>query len=843
MRVAGRVRRRMLAGAVVSRAGWGLVAGSAVGLALVLATRTGWLVSASAAPEASGTVPWWGLLAASVGGGLVIGGGLGLLRRRTLLEAAQTADAVSGLRDRLSNALSFSRRPAASASEQLAIADGERSSERVDVRRVAPVRFGAAWVVWPLVVALAVASGLWMPVRQRQAVTPVAQREATDAERAAAAEAIAAAVSGAREMTPGPVGARATAEELDRMEQIERELLDGDRSPADALAEGSQQLESIADRVEREAAAESLADQATREAMADSIDAGEDDSALARALADGDLEAARDAAAELFDRIDQLSPEERQRLADELDRLAEQTARAEGPQTDPSGADTESSGTDPRLDELLREQGLEDMADIARSQDSDAIRERLEQEGLEPEAARRLAEEIARENQQRAAEESANEARDELTNAAREAAEELREPPAPRPNGVSPQDANPPGTDQERPTPPEGREQDRQNDTPRDGTDRQSEQGQGEQGQQEQGGTETADEQPGRDQSQQDGETQRGDEGQTQDGQQGDQSQGDGEGQSQQRREGGQEQGGEQAQGDQQEQGDQGKQGSQRESGDQTGQEAEGAERDAAGREEGATERPGGERDAATPQSGDPQSGDPQSGDSQSGESQPGESESSTPEPGADESGRQGPERMTDGQGEAPDPRGVERLRKQLDRMADRGESAQEKQRSAEKLREQAERMLDGASSEEREQLEELAREMAREGDGGEPGSGAGTGPKRAEGAQPTPDRAWDTEDVDARGELSGEPDDDGRVIAEWFGKDGEQPAAAASSGQGAGAGSVVDEAARGAERAVERRAVPRERRELIRRVFERYRQRAAERESSERSDESGGGS
>ncbi|QKK08142.1 MAG: hypothetical protein HND58_08130 [Planctomycetota bacterium] len=63
------------------------------------------------------------------------------------------------------------------------------------------------------------------------------------------------------------------------MEQIERELLDGDRSPADALAEGSQQLESIADRVEREAAAEALADQATREAMADSIDAGEDDSA------------------------------------------------------------------------------------------------------------------------------------------------------------------------------------------------------------------------------------------------------------------------------------------------------------------------------------------------------------------------------------------------------------------------------------------------------------------------------------------------------------------------------------------------------------------------------------
>ncbi|QKK08144.1 MAG: hypothetical protein HND58_08140 [Planctomycetota bacterium] len=155
---------------------------------------------------------------------------------------------------------------------------------------------------------------------------------------------------------------------------------------------------------------------------------------------------------------------------------------------------------------------------------------------------------------------------------------------------------------------------------------------------------------------------------------------------------------------------------------------------------------------------------------------------------------------MTDGQGEAPDPRGVERLRKQLDRMADRGESAQEKQRSAEKLREQAERMLDGASSEEREQLEELAREMAREGDGGEPGSGAGAGPKRAEGAQPTPDRAWDTEDVDARGELSGEPDDDGRVIAEWFGKDNEQPDGAASSGQGTGAGSVVDEAAKGAE-------------------------------------------
>lgn len=824
MQVAGRVRRRLLAGAVVSHAGWGLVLGSAAGLVLVLATRMGWLVSAPASPEASGSVPWWGLLAASVGIGMLIGAGLGLLRRRSLLEAAQMADAVSGLRDRLSNAVSFSMRPHVSASEQLAIADGERSTERVDVRRVAPVRFGAAWVVGPLVVASAVATGLWVPVRQSGPVTPVSQREATGEQRAAAAEMIASAAAEARDATSGPVGARASTEELERMEQIERELLDGNRSPAEALAESSQQLESIADRVEREAAAEALADQATREAMADAIDAADDDSALAKALADGDLEAARDAASELFDRLDQLSPEERQRLAAELDRLAEQSARAP---RDTAQIDSDASGptppaSDPRLDELLREQGLEDMADIARSQDADEIRERLEQEGLEPEAARRLAEQIARENQERAAQESANEARDELADAAREAAEELREPPKPKP-----QDANPPNNE---PTPPEQGQQDREGEAQRE----QTEPGERPGGESSEQGERAQDEgQPRTGEDGQSGEAQQGRESdQSQEGADGQtESQGDSTSQAQKQQEGreqGQQQGERQGEGEQtgqqgEQQGNQqGEQqgdrpGEQQRPGEQPGQRPGGSEGDPAGSEKGVQERPGGEEGGE--------------GDPQAAEGEP---------------GGQGPERTTDGQGEAPDPRGVERLRKQLERMAERGESAQEKQRSAEKLREQAERMLDGASPEQREQLEELAREMARQNqrDGdGEPGGGAGTGPRRAEGAQPTPSGNWETEDVDARGEVSGAPENDGRVIAEWFGKDGEQAAGAGPAGPGTGAGSVVDEAAKGAERAVERRAVPRERRELIRRVFERYRQRAAERESNERSDGSGGNS
>jgi len=824
MQVAGRVRRRLLAGAVVSHAGWGLVLGSAAGLVLVLATRMGWLVSAPASPEASGSVPWWGLLAACVGIGLVIGGGLGLLRRRSLLEAAQMADAVSGLRDRLSNAVSFSMRPDVSASEQLAIADGERSTERVDVRRVAPVRFGAAWVVGPLVVASAVATGLWVPVRQSGPVTPVSQREATGEQRAAAAEMIASAAAEARDTISGPVGARASTEELERMEQIERELLDGNRSPAEALAESSQQLESIADRVEREAAAEALADQATREAMADAIDAADDDSALAKALADGDLEAARDAASELFDRLDQLSPEERQRLAAELDRLAEQSARAprDTAQIDSDASEPSSPASDPRLDELLREQGLEDMADIARSQDANAIRERLEQEGLEPEAARRLAEQIARENQERAAQESANEARDELADAAREAAEELREPPKPKP-----QDGNPQSNDPENTTPPEQGQQEREDEAKREQTDSGERPGgeSSEQGEQGDGQPRTGEDgksgeaQKGResDQSQEGSDGQNQSQGDStsqtekqQDGQEQSKQQGERQGEGEQTGQQGEQQGNQQGN----QQGD--RQGEQQGPGEQPGQRPGGSEADPAGSEKGVQERPGGEGGE---------------GDPQAAEGEPGE---------------QGPERTTDGQGEAPDPRGVERLRKQLERMAERGESAQEKQRSAEKLREQAERMLDGASPEQREQLEELAREMARQNqrDGdGEPGGGAGTGPRRAEGAQPTPSGNWETEDVDARGEVSGAPENDGRVIAEWFGKDGEQAAGAGSAGSGTGAGSVVDEAAKGAERAVERRAVPRERRELIRRVFERYRQRAAERESNERSDGSGGNS
>ena len=183
-----------------------------------------------------------------------------------------------------------------------------------------------------------------------------------------------------------------------------------------------------------------------------------------------------------------------------------------------------------------------------------------------------------------------------------------------------------------------------------------------------------------------------------------------------------------------------------------------------------------------------------------------------------------GPTRMTDGSGDAPDPSAMERFRRQLDRMADRRPGAENQQRNADRLREQAERMLEQATPEERRELERLAREAMGEGE--DPGL-AGTGDRpEATGAQAAPTREWDAEPFDARGEPSESTPTDGQVIAEWFGDDETRP----STGEAAtGSGPALQEAARGAERAIERRAVPRERKDLVRRVFERFRQRAAE--------------
>jgi hypothetical protein len=157
----------------------------------------------------------------------------------------------------------------------------------------------------------------------------------------------------------------------------------------------------------------------------------------------------------------------------------------------------------------------------------------------------------------------------------------------------------------------------------------------------------------------------------------------------------------------------------------------------------------------------------------------------------------------------------AEKLREAAKNQSDRAMS----QQRAEELRRKAEEMLRTASPEQRRQLEELARRMGPSGREGGPSEGPGlegrSGPRLAE-TPPPRERA--TEIVDARPSRI-EPGVRKRTISEMegSGEPGE------SGGGATGLSDGVRDAVKSAERAIEQHNVPRDRRDLVRRVFQRY--------------------
>lgn len=176
-----------------------------------------------------------------------------------------------------------------------------------------------------------------------------------------------------------------------------------------------------------------------------------------------------------------------------------------------------------------------------------------------------------------------------------------------------------------------------------------------------------------------------------------------------------------------------------------------------------------------------------------------------TMKPGGDASG------PTPTDAEIPDAKGLERLEKELLRMAEEGRTIDRRLLESQSLREQARRMLDQASPEQRERLEDLAQRLI----GGE-GSKRG-GPI----TPPTPRRELDqvpTAPVDARGTA---PDAGGPTIAQWLGEGERGVPQRERLAEG------VRRAAAGIEQSLEQQAVPARHGDFVRRVFERYVRRA----------------
>lgn len=762
----------MWLGAIVHAAGRSLTLGAAGGLVLVAADRVLGL-----------GLPQWLLIGAPIGIGLLAAGFVGARERRRAGDASIVLDHALGLRDRVSSSIALERvAQNGEASDPfllLAREDAERVATEADIRRAVPIRFDNWWVGAPFAAAALVTATVLTPTfdvfgaRERRV-----ERVALEERRERSQEAIEEIKEELRRATANQAADAATPEQLQALEELERELAQGEIAPDDARTKAASRLDDLAQSFEDRAEREDRALDSLGERFA-SLDTRASEDSAARPLEDalrrGDWGAAAEALEQLqreTARDSSIADEEREQIARDLDSLARALEQAAGPEPSPPEEPAESPEIEPGARgprregdafERLREQGVpSDLArDLAQSRDAQEISEALEREGLSPEQSERLADRIAQENEREAAQEQAQRDLRDLSKALDEAARQARDPdaappPAPSPTQSPPTDPNRPnqgeqGRDpqapsQEQRTPSGGDNRPRNENDP---SSRESERDPGapernpQQGPSRDVGTDQGDEQtsPNSDQ--------RG--RQVDDAQRPDA---------------------------QPQPGTQDQQGSNKDDASSpSNQEApDGAQqsrRDASGRgagQEGETQRPGSNADQRADDAAQPGARDG----------------------GASEGDRSGQGQTNDGMSRAMD---------KVRELAQRRDFADQSREDAQRLREQAERMLQDLSPEEREEVRRLAEQIARE-----------------RGAPIEDLSNASTRDVDARRPRE-EREDAGRVIAEWL-SDG-KPGASDARGT-VDAQRRIAEAAQGAQRAIEEQQTPARYSEFIRRYFQR---------------------
>lgn len=449
--------RRRLQRRFVERTGPALLIASGTGLAAAVVDRL-----------AGPGFAWWHFVLWPVLVGLSVGLFLSLRRRDTPLRAAVEVDTSLRLRDRLGSALVLSESANGDPFIALVIDEAERAAPAVRVERAVPIRWGRSWAVWPLTVALAAGVALLVePLHlfdRGSAAAPPRYAPAFVEQAKEAIQQVAASVE-----SPDPSFAAADDDSpREILDRLARELDEGRRAPDEALSSAAGVLEEEARQAEARAAEAQAVSDRLRQALAnvssESADAPESPAgaaakALREALKSGDLEAAAEALAELDRRLEEASPEERRRLAEEFERLAHELAE----QAERAGPEQPSS----QSEETLRDQGLTpEQVEALKSADRRELEERLREQGLGEEAARRLAEELDRENKARQAREQAEKDARELSETAREASRELREqaesPESRRPSQQPQPDQQPSSSPRETGRPDESRQEGQQ---------------------------------------------------------------------------------------------------------------------------------------------------------------------------------------------------------------------------------------------------------------------------------------------------------------------------------------------------------------------------------------------
>jgi hypothetical protein len=434
-----RARRRATATLALRELAVWLAAGSAVSLGLVLLDRALGLQLTPA------TIAWL-----PGGAALVAACACTIWRRPSSLSVAVALDEALGLKSRLSSALMLSERPGErSAFAELALQDADAVASKTRPERAFPWRWPRAARVVPLFAGAAAAAWFFLPAgpwiarhTPRGAGTPASQAQARETMTLQIEQA-------RRAVAEAAADPALSADQTRVLNQLERDLIDGKTDAGAAGSRSSRALDQVALTLERRAQAEQARANALRDQLARLAPASPGESPLSTALRSADPAAGRNAAQELADRLDQLSPAERQRVARELAALAEEMRRNR--EAAPAAGADGAQGASP-TEQSLESQGVSSDAlrGLREQTDASAIRQALEAEGLSPEAAERAGEQLAQEARDRQAQREAEAQSRALEDSLRQTAEQLQRSPA---NPGSPSNTpTPPGS-----TPPEPR--------------------------------------------------------------------------------------------------------------------------------------------------------------------------------------------------------------------------------------------------------------------------------------------------------------------------------------------------------------------------------------------------
>lgn len=332
-------RRSVMVRLAINEIGRALVWTLSVAIGVVLADR----VFLGVLP-----IAWWAVAVLAAMVGVVMGSMRAVRRAPSLLGSAGVLDDRLQLSSRLRSALELGANQDKQSAGfiELAMRDAQARSDGIDVRAARPDPQPRAWWVSLTLLLALIAVGLWAPLHSTGPNQPPAEPPMR------ALAGIDAASEITDELAERDDAPESVRQELDELEALRNELEQGVTDQDEADARTASQLEQLAQAMEDES--QQARDRAN--ALSESIDAARNQARAAQEqwdprveeFADSMREQRFDDAAEqiesLNDSLDSLSPDERERIAQQLEELANAIEPEPAPKSD--------AEPDPKVEQL-----------------------------------------------------------------------------------------------------------------------------------------------------------------------------------------------------------------------------------------------------------------------------------------------------------------------------------------------------------------------------------------------------------------------------------------------------------------------------------------------------------